>query len=92
MCQKMPSIFSNTNTRCRSNPSIAAHMATLAEHLLPVLLVLGLGSRLAALGLLAMTLVIQIFVYPGAWPTHGTWPPACCWLPHVVLGAYRWTM
>lgn len=69
------------------NPSIAAHMATLAEHLLPVLLVLGLGSRLAALELLAMTLVIQIFVYPGAWPTHGTW--AACLLLVAARGPGR---
>ena len=69
------------------NPSLAAHMAALAEHLLPVLLVLGLGSRLAALGLLAMTLVIQIFVYPGAWPTHGTW--AACLLLIAARGPGR---
>lgn len=59
-------------------PSLAAHLATFAEHLFPVLLVIGLASRLSALALLAMTLVIQIFVYPGAWPTHGTW--AACLL------------
>ena len=54
-------------------PEFAAHMATYAEHLLPVLLVLGLFTRLSALGLLAMTAVIQFFVYPDAWPTHLTW-------------------
>lgn len=69
------------------NPSLAAHMATLAEHLFPRLLVLGLGSRLAALALLAMTLVIQIFVYPGAWPTHGTW--AACLLLVAARGPGR---
>ncbi|MGA0543650.1 DoxX family protein [Brevundimonas sp. VNH65] len=54
-------------------PEIAAHLATYAEHLLPALLVLGLLTRPAALGLLAMTAVIQVFVYPSAWPTHLLW-------------------
>jgi putative oxidoreductase len=49
------------------NPTLAAYMAAAAEHLFPVMLVLGLGARFAALGLLAMTLVIEIFVYPDAW-------------------------
>lgn len=53
--------------------SLAAHMAAYAEHLFPVLLVLGLLTRLSALALLGMTLVIQIFVYPEAWPTHLSW-------------------
>ena len=54
-------------------PELAAHMATYAEHLLPVLLVLGLFTRLSALGVLGMTSVIQLFVYPDAWPTHLSW-------------------
>jgi putative oxidoreductase len=54
-------------------PELAAHLATYAEHLLPALLVLGLCTRLSALGLLAMTAVIQLFVYPDAWPTHLSW-------------------
>jgi putative oxidoreductase len=54
-------------------PEIAAHLAAYAEHLFPVLLVLGLFTRLSALALLGMTAVIQIFVYPDAWPTHLTW-------------------
>ncbi|MBO9645036.1 MAG: DoxX family protein, partial [Pseudacidovorax sp.] len=45
-------------------PELAAQMAATAEHVLPVLLVLGLATRLPALGLLGMTLVIQLFVYP----------------------------
>ncbi len=57
-------------------PPVAAVMATTAEHLLPVLMILGLLTRLSALGLLAMTAVIQIFVYPGAWMTHGLWAAA----------------
>ena len=54
-------------------PDIAAVMAAIGEHVLPFLLVLGIATRLSALGLLGMTLVIQFFVYPDAWPTHGTW-------------------
>ena len=55
------------------DPIVAAHLAALAEHVFPVLLVLGLATRFSALALLLMTLVIQNFVYPDAWPTHGTW-------------------
>ncbi|MEJ8859706.1 DoxX family protein [Variovorax robiniae] len=54
-------------------PEIAAHLAAYSEHLFPVLLVLGLCTRLSALALLGMTLVIEIFVYPDAWPTHLSW-------------------
>ncbi|HTT09726.1 MAG TPA: DoxX family protein [Burkholderiaceae bacterium] len=54
-------------------PDVAAHMAAYAEHLFPLLLVLGLLTRVSALALLGMTAVIQIFVYPDAWPTHLTW-------------------
>ena len=54
-------------------PEFAAHMATYAEHLFPILLVLGLFTRLSALALLGLTAVIQIFVYPDAWPTHLSW-------------------
>ena len=61
-------------------PEFAAHMAAYAEHLLPVLLVLGLATRLSALGLLGMTAVIQVFVYPDAWPTHLTWAVALLYL------------
>jgi putative oxidoreductase len=54
-------------------PELAAHAAAYAEHLLPVLLVLGLFTRFSALALLGMTAVIQVLVYPQAWPTHLTW-------------------
>ncbi|MDD2176710.1 DoxX family protein [Acidovorax sp. D2M1] len=54
-------------------PELAAQMATVAEHVFPMLLVLGLFTRLSALALLGMTLVIQVFVYPDAWPTHLSW-------------------
>jgi putative oxidoreductase len=51
----------------------AAVMATLGEHVFAVLLIVGLMTRFAAAALLGMTLVIQVFVYPGAWVTHGLW-------------------
>ncbi len=54
-------------------PDVAAHLAAYAEHLFPALLVLGFFTRLSALALLGMTLVIQVFVYPDAWPTHLSW-------------------
>ena len=71
-------LFENEYRLPLVDPWLAAHLAAFSEHLFPVLLVLGLASRFAALALLGMTLVIQIFVYPGAWPTHGTW--AACLL------------
>ena len=54
-------------------PEIAAAMALSIEIACPILLVLGLFTRLAVLVLLGMTAVIQIFVYPEAWPTHLQW-------------------
>lgn len=54
-------------------PEFAATMAATAEHIFPFMLVVGLASRLSALALLVMTMVIQLFVYPDAWPTHGIW-------------------
>jgi putative oxidoreductase len=69
---------------------VAAVAATVAEHLLPVLLILGLATRLSALGLLGMTAVIQIFVYPDAWMTHGLW--AAPLLAVVARGPGRWSL
>ena len=54
-------------------PDIAAYMATAAELICPLLLWAGLATRFGALALLGMTLVIQIFVYPNAYVTHGLW-------------------
>lgn len=54
-------------------PEIAAYLATYAEHAFSILLILGLLTRVSAAGLIVMTLVIQVFVYPDAWPTHLTW-------------------
>jgi putative oxidoreductase len=66
------------------DPAVAAHLAAFAEHFFPVLLVIGLASRFAALALLFMTLVIEVFVYPDAWPTHGVW--ATCFLVVIARG------
>ncbi|TAK83555.1 MAG: DoxX family protein [Betaproteobacteria bacterium] len=54
-------------------PELAANMALSIELTAPILLVLGLFTRFAVLVLLGMTAVIQIFVYPDAWPTHLQW-------------------
>lgn len=65
-------------------PVPAAYAATTAEHLFPILLTLGLFTRFSAAGLLAMTSVIEIFVYPDAWPTHLSW--AGLLLPLIAFG------
>ena len=62
------------------SPEVAAGLAAVGEHVLPILLLLGLGTRWAALGLLAMTGVIQLLVYPAAYPTHGVWAAVLLWL------------
>lgn len=61
-------------------PAIAAHVAAYSEHLFPVLLVLGLASRLSAAALLGMTAVIEIFVYPDAWEPHLGWATALAFI------------
>ncbi len=55
------------------SPALAATLAASSEHIFPILLLLGLATRFSAAALLVMTLVIEIFVYPGAYPTHGVW-------------------
>ncbi|AZE88053.1 DoxX family protein [Pseudomonas orientalis] len=55
------------------SPEVAAHLAAFAEHFFPALILLGLATRFSALALIGMTLTIQLFVYPDAYPTHGTW-------------------
>jgi putative oxidoreductase len=66
------------------DPAVAAYGAAIAEHVFPVLLVIGLATRFSALALLFMTLVIQVLVYPDAWPTHGVW--AVCFLLLIARG------
>lgn len=71
-------------------PDIAAHMAAYAEHLFPLLLILGLFTRGAALALLGMTVVIEVFVYPDAWPTHLSWAGLLLLL--VARGGGAWSL
>lgn len=63
-------------------PEVMAFAAGSAEIALPILLVLGLGTRIAALGLLAMTVVVQLTV-PEGWPLHITWAA-------MALGVMSW--
>src|ERR1700741_2267437 len=68
-------------------PEFAAYAAAYSEHLFPLLLVLGLFTRISALALLIMTSIIEIFVYPDAWPTHLSW--AGLLLPLIARGGGR---
>jgi len=71
-------------------PEIAAHAATYSEHLFPTLLLFGFATRPAALALLGMTAVIEIFVYPDAWPVHLSW--AGLLLPLIAKGGGAWSI
>ena len=71
-------------------PDLAAHLAISIELSTPVLLVLGLLTRPAALVLLGMTSVIEIFVYPQAWPTHIQW--AAILLVLLCRGPGKWSL
>ena len=66
------------------SPALAAPLAAIAEHVFPVLILIGLATRFSALG---MTIVIQIFVYPGAYATHGTWAALLLYLTARGPGA-----
>ena len=71
-------------------PELAAYMAASIELSTPVLLVLGLLTRPAAFVLLGMTAVIEVFVYPQAWPTHIQW--AAMLLVLLCRGAGTWSL
>ncbi|WQD84693.1 DoxX family protein [Cupriavidus oxalaticus] len=71
-------------------PEPAAYLAVSIELAAPVLLMLGLATRLVALVLLGMTAVIEIFVYPLAWPTHIQW--AAMLLVLLCRGAGNWSL
>ena len=68
-------------------PELAAYLATAAELSLPLLLFAGRGTRFAAAGLLVMTLVIEIFVYPNAFDTHGVWAVSLLFLIKYGAGS-----
>lgn len=80
-------------------PAPAARLAAIAEHVFPLLLLIGLGTRLSAFALLVMTLVIQVFVYPSAFATHGVWAtvllyliargPGMLSLDHLIASRFR---
>ena len=71
-------------------PEVAAYMAVSIELTAPVLLLLGLATRPVALVLLGMTTVIEIFVYPQAWPTHIQW--AAMLMVLLCRGAGAWSL
>lgn len=73
-------LFENEYRLPLVSPELGAVLAALGEHVLPVLLLLGLGTRFSALGLLVMTAVIQFLVYPGAYATHGVWAAVLLYL------------
>ncbi len=64
-------LFRNEYNLPLISPEFAAYVATTADTFLPCLV--GFFTRVSALALLTMTLVIQLFVYPDAWPTHLSW-------------------
>ena len=68
-------------------PEVAAQLAIYMETLLPILLLIGLGTRFAGLALLGMTAVIQFYVYPASFVEHSTWAAAL--LPLVMMGGGR---
>jgi putative oxidoreductase len=78
------SLFENEYQLPHIDPTIAAYVSAFSEHFFPILLVIGLATRFSALALLCMTAVIEIFVYPAAWPTHGVW--ATCFLVLIARG------
>ncbi|HXB77398.1 MAG TPA: DoxX family protein [Bradyrhizobium sp.] len=78
------SLFENEYQLPLIDPTIAAYVSAFSEHFFPILLVIGLATRFSALALLCMTAVIEIFVYPSAWPTHGVW--ATCFLVVIARG------
>jgi putative oxidoreductase len=81
------------------SPEFAAHLAAFAEHFFPMLILIGFATRFSALALLGMTLTIQLFVYPDAYPTHGTWAAVLLYLmvtgpgklsiDHLIASRYR---
>ncbi|WP_151671382.1 DoxX family protein [Nitrincola schmidtii] len=67
---------------------IAAVLATIAEHVFPILILLGLGTRVSALALLIMTAVIQFLVYPSAYALHGVWAVVLLYLMKNGAGVF----
>ncbi len=70
-------------------PTLMAYASSIGEIILPILVVLGLFTRFAALGLLLMTLIIQL-TFPDAWPLHLTW--AAMAMGVIYLGGRQLSM
>jgi putative oxidoreductase len=71
-------------------PALSAYMATTIELGCSTLMLLGLGTRFAALAVIGMIATIQIFVYPMAWPDHIQW--LAFLIPLVVWGPGRFAL
>ena len=67
--------------------NIAAYLATIGEFFFAIFLLLGIFTRLSAAGLLAITVVIQLFVYPDSWITHLLWAALLIYLMKKGAGA-----
>jgi putative oxidoreductase len=70
-------------------PTLAAYGSGIGEIVLPIMLVLGLGTRFAALGILLMTAIIQLTV-PDGWPLHLTWAAMAAGI--IALGAGKFSV
>ena len=63
-------------------PIFMAYASSIGEIILPILVVLGLFTRFAGVGLLFMTLLIQL-TFPDAWPLHFTWAAMAIGVIHL---------
>src|SRR5262245_57507126 len=71
-------------------PDVAAYISTIGEHVFSIALVIGLASRISAVGLLCMTMVIQLFVFPDGWPDHILW--IALLLSIIARGPGEWSL
>jgi len=71
-------------------PALAAYLTTAIELVVPWMLVVGIGTRIGAAILLAQTLVIEIFVYPEAYPDHLLWAGPLLYL--LLRGPGKWSV
>ena len=80
MLDKTFELFANDYKLPVIPSNVAAYIVAFAENVLPVLLLIGLATRLSALGLFIMVLVIQFLVFPGHW-----WTEHAYWLALLLL-------
>lgn len=81
-------LFANEYKLPIIRPEIAAYMGTAVELTMPLLIWSGLLTRFAAFALLAMTIVIEVFVYPNAFDTHGVWAVSLLYLLKYGPGTF----